>query len=240
MCIDEKTSRNTFIIGTLINSAAITNILYKNTINKTGNFIRVETVCLILLWQYILMMQIPDWLAWRHMRLYPGKEIPKSYGILASLLNYTQPLAILIVLLIIRHYKRSTKTVLLILPGIASLFVYCGFVIYNLCTEDIDFSLEPCGPKCSLGYRWWTKIQIILYLLTCTLLILAIPSNPMVITNLSIFWGSFFISMLINYIRTNSTNNVGLGSLWCWTVGFAGLIIYIVYLLKYKGKNNLK
>ena len=33
-------------------------------------------------------MQIPDWLAWRHMRLHPNEKI-KSYGILKYIKLYT-------------------------------------------------------------------------------------------------------------------------------------------------------
>ena len=38
--------------------------------------------------------------------------------------------------------------------------------------------------------------------------------------------------MLISYLRTKSINNVGFGSLWCWSVGFAGLAVWIVYFIK--------
>jgi hypothetical protein len=225
MCIDEKTSLNTFVIGTLINFAAIINIFTA----KIQQSEKIKYISVILVWQYVLFMQIPDWLAWRHMRLHPNEKIPKSYGILASILNYTQPLIILIALLVIKKY---TSSGLPLLYGIIALLIYSGFVIYSLYTRHIDFSLKPSGPNCSLSYNWWTTIQVLFYLITCTLLLLLLPSKLLTITNLAIFWGSFFISMLISYLRTKSINNVGFGSLWCWSVGFAGLAVWIVYFIK--------
>ena len=60
---------------------------------------------------------------------------------------------------------------------------------------------------------------------------LSLPSKLLTITNLAIFWGSFFISMLISYLRTKSLNNVDL-IIMVLTVGFAGLAVWIVYFIK--------
>ena len=119
MCIDEKTSLNTFVIGTLINFAAIINIFTA----KIQQSEKIKYISIILVWQYVLFMQIPDWLAWRHMRLHPNEKIPKSYGILASILNYTQPLIILIALLVIKKYISSGLS---LLYGIIALLIYSG------------------------------------------------------------------------------------------------------------------
>ena len=40
------------------------------------------------MWQYGLLMQIPDWLGWRHLRINPNQKMPNSYGISAMILNY--------------------------------------------------------------------------------------------------------------------------------------------------------
>ena len=102
MCINEPVSWVTLLIGTLVNLTALV-LLGKQA--KKGQKLDstnvVLPIAIISLWQYALLMQIPDALAWRNPSAnYPGK--------LAFVLNTTQPLiAMICVFVVLLIMKKS-------------------------------------------------------------------------------------------------------------------------------------
>ena len=103
-----------------------------------------------------------------------------------------------------------------------------GTIVHNFMTRKIDFSLEPKNSK-SISYNWWNIPQSIMYVLLSTLLIVTIPDKKLMICTMVIFWVSLIISHIISYIINK---NIGNGSLWCWSIASAGIITFIVNLIK--------
>ena len=126
------------------------------------------------MWQYGLLMQIPDWLGWRHLRINPNQKKTNSYGISAMILNYTQPLIILLTLIVISRFIKLSNITLW--PAVVAFVVYIGTIVHNFMTRKIDFSLEPKNSK-SISYNWWNIPQSIMYVLLSTLLIVTIPDK---------------------------------------------------------------
>lgn len=209
MCFDEKTSWVTFIVGTIINVSSI-GILLKSNTKKI-----LVPICLILLWQYALFMQIADALAWK----YPKSSIPPK---LACFLNTTQPLiAFLLVVYIITKKGVSSLT---IYPAIIALVIYGIFISRDIQNSSLK-TIKPWGLCNNLNYDWWSRISFIFY---CAAILLSVWAIPYKITGIGllilttiIFIGSFILALFLTGSKCAS------GSLWCWMVASAGLITFI-------------
>ena len=209
MCLSEQVSWTTLIIGTIINCICIT---YLSRINNKKTII---PIILILGWQYALLMQIPDALAWRNPNAkYPGK--------LAYVLNTTQPF-IFIVLVAIGLQKMNIPLARL-LPAILIGLIY-GILIIIETYKQNDFNIEPLKSCRNLNYRWWDSLPVVLYFLTLILSMLAIPYLGYIVLNITIFIGSILITQKI------VGNECNPGSLWCWSVAGAGLCMFLYYIL---------
>ena len=209
MCLSERVSWTTLIIGTIINFACI---LYLLRINNKKTII---PIVLILGWQYALLMQIPDALAWRNPNAkYPGK--------LAYILNTTQPF-IFIILVAIGLQKMNVPMTRL-LPAILIGVIYGVLIIIE--TYKLNyFTIEPLKSCRNLNYKWWDNLPIVLYFLTLILSMLAVPYLGYIVLNIVIFIGSILIAQKIVGIECNP------GSLWCWSVAGAGLCMFLYYIL---------
>ena len=127
MCISEGVSWTTLAIGSVLN---ILILIYLSQIPDPKVII---PIILILGWQYALLMQIPDALAWRHPTAqYPGK--------LAFILNVTQPL-VLFILVVIGLTKLGISLVRLI-PAIVALTVYSILTIKDTVNRT-DYNIQP-------------------------------------------------------------------------------------------------
>jgi hypothetical protein len=209
MCLSESISWTTLIIGTIINSICITYLLRIN--NKKV----IIPITLILAWQYALLMQIPDALAWRNPDAkYPGK--------LAYILNTTQPF-IFIILVAIALQKMNISLTRLI-PAILIGLIYSIFIMIEAYKIN-DFNIQPLKTCRNLNYRWWDNLPIVLYFLTLILSMLAIPYLGYIVLNIVIFIGSILIAQKI------VGNECNPGSLWCWSVAGSGLCMFLYYIL---------
>jgi len=168
---------------------------------------------LIIAWQYALLMQIPDALAWRDLKAkYPGK--------LAFLLNTTQPI-VAVVAVAVMLIKLNVSLVRLI-PAIVLVIVYAGCVIKKV--ASVDFDISPSTPCTNLDYSWWGEISPVMYYIVMLAAFAAIPSLPNMVLTSGIFLGTVLVSGLLVGKKCNS------GSLWCWAVASAGLVTGTVAL----------
>lgn len=213
MCFSEEVSWLTLIIGTVVNIACI---IYLSRIPNRNVII---PILLVLSWQYALLMQIPDALAWRN----PSSETP---GKLAFILNVTQPLVWLMAVCII--FYMYNLPIIRLIPGIILFMIYIVDVIRQIPKINFQVKYDNCR---NLQYTWWRKISPMLYILSCCAILLAIPSIPLVIINLVLFLGTLLMSMAL--VKKGCSP----GSLWCWSVAICGFIVTIFW--KYFGNKSL-
>ena len=214
MCLSEKVSWTTLIIGTIINFICIAWLFHFNT-KKI-----IIPIIIILGWQYALLMQIPDALAWRNPNeIYPGK--------LAYFLNITQPLIFIILIAIGLHTVNIS--IVRLIPAFLTVLIYGIFIIID-CYKRDNFDVVPNKNCRNLNYRWWSDLPTILYFASMILAILALPDKGYVILNITIFIGSILITKRI------VGNQCSPGSLWCWSIAGAGLCNFLYYILFEKNK----
>lgn len=209
MCISEGVSWTTLAIGSVLN---ILILIYLAQIPDPKVII---PIILILGWQYALLMQIPDALAWRHPTAqYPGK--------LAFILNVTQPL-VLFILVVIGLTKLGISLVRLI-PAIVALTVYSILTIKDTVNRT-DYNIQPPQHCKHLAYSWWSSTKYIFYVLSMVLMVLCLaPEWGYIGLTLAIFVGSIIASVIV------AGKNCSPGSLWCWSIAGSGVCTFIYYL----------
>jgi hypothetical protein len=206
MCISEEVSLTTLIIGSIVNFF----IIYQLA-DKLYNKDSLVCFIFVLLWQYALLMQIPDAIAWNNIK--NGKST-EAAGKLAAFLNLTQPLILLIGVLFITDNYYS------LIPSFVVILAYIINIIMNI--HKFEYDVKP-GTDCnSLNYSWWNHVSSNLYLLSMTVIMLSIKNIHFKFFNLLIFYASLLISIFLNY----SCNP---GSFWCWSIASAGLLNFFVY-----------
>ncbi len=210
MCISERVSWTTLVLGSVLN---ILILIYLARIPDTKAII---PMILILGWQYALLMQIPDALAWR----YPTSQYP---GKLAFILNVTQPL-VLFILVVIALTKLGISLVRL-LPAIIALTVYSILTIKDAVKRK-DYNIQPPEQCRYLSYSWWTGHKYLFYVLSIVLTILCLaPAWGYIALSLTIFTVSIIAAKLV------AGENCSPGSLWCWSIAGSGVCTFIYYLL---------
>lgn len=201
MCINEETSWTTLILGTVINAYLVKD-LYRNKIYLP--------IFIILLWQYALLMQIPDAIAWRNIK--NGNTTSKE-GRLAFFLNVTQPIVLfLFILPFVKNYY-------MLILALVVLCIYINNIYVNY--NDINYETKPHDKCSSLNFKWWEVIDPKLYFLSMTLFFILIPDIKIAFLNILLFYSSFIVSYTIDYTCNPS-------SLWCWSIASCGLINYLM------------
>lgn len=213
MCINEETSWTTLVIGTIINISILIK-LYPSIWNNSYN---LKTFIIILLWQYALLMQIPDGLAWNTIN---NNKDTTSVGHLAAFLNLTQPIICFILMALLIHL--TTKDYMILIPGSIILIFYIINIISNL--YKFKFDVKPSEHCRGLNYQWWEHINAIFYLLAIPLLILSLNNLKLFTINIIIFFGSLLASILLTY-------GCNPGSFWCWSIALAGLVNYVLTII---------
>jgi hypothetical protein len=177
------------------------------------------------MFQYALLMQLPDGLAWRELRL--QKKISPSTKYLAFGLNTTQPLVIGLLAFAASVYT-GRKLPVTFWMGVFALIVY---IILFMVGNNIDWNMKPTASCAHLSYGWFDKvkdmyvIRTTLYFVTLLLFFSALPRVWWITTTI-IFLVSFAISKIIYPCATAST--------WCWTTVAAGLVIFAADTLERK------
>ena len=209
MCFSEEVSWATLGIGSVINVALIIALL------RIKNPRVIIPIMLIIGWQYALLMQIPDALAWRDLHAeYPGK--------LAFFLNVTQPFVAVFAVAVM--LIKLNVPLVRIVPAVVMAFVYLVLVVKG--ASKTSFTVEPLEHCTNLDYPWWKKaIPPLFYYLTIICALMAVPSLPMVIVSMILFISTVVISSMLVPKGCNS------GSLWCWAVAGAGLVTGVAGML---------
>ena len=214
MCISEKVSWVTLGIGTILN---ILILVYLSRIHDSNIII---PIILVIGWQYALLMQIPDALAWRNPNAtYPGK--------LAFILNMTQPLVLFI--LVVIALSRLGVSLWKLCPAILTLSVYSILTIKEA-VKMKKYNISP-PPNCKyLSYPWWDGPKYYFYLLSIVLALLALaPAWGYIILSLVLFIGSTIAAKIVS-------GKCPSGSLWCWSIAGSGVCTFIYYILTRGGK----
>ena len=205
MCINEEVSITTLLVGTIVNLYILFNLSPK--LNNRNYYI---AFIVVLVWQYYLLMQIPDAISWNNIKNNKKEEFP---GKLAAFLNLTQPIVTFIGVCFIIN-----KNYYLLIPALTVLIIYIINILVNI--KNFRYDIKPEKECTSLNYKWWDLVNPALYLIIFPLLFILLPFK-FAITNILIFFGTLFVSMLVNY-------NCNPGSWWCWSVASAGLINYLI------------
>lgn len=198
MCWDEKTSWTTLLIGTAFN---LFNIFY---------FREPIIIVISLLWQWVLMMQLFEALAWRDYKSSQGckNSLPAQGALIA---NLTQPIILALSLIIITPVSLTNK----VLAGMA-VFGYICWVLYGLNQTENFTCLKPADGCDHLDLVWWKKLPggAVPYLIT----LFAVIYLLMRPVDLAAFEAAYIFGTLI---ISSIFYSCGTGSMWCWFAAFA-------------------
>ena len=94
MCVNAETSISFFFIGTIINIIILT---------KTSN---IEYLMMVVVYQFIISMQLVDFLCWTDPKCGPQNKIATTIAFLHTML---QPVVVILILLCMTQVKSKTN-----------------------------------------------------------------------------------------------------------------------------------
>lgn len=161
-------------------------------------------VAIISYWQFGLLMQLPEALIWR------SKGQSESAIQLAFWLNVLQPVYAAVLFAFLGGRGQ-------VIVG-AVVAAYAAYVLARLNHLNMNVTSSAC-PHISLA--WWRDgVATALYFAASITALLAIPDPLLRSTTLAIWAVSFALTQWIY--------PCSYGSMWCWSVVFAGAITYVV------------
>jgi hypothetical protein len=205
MCWNEKVSWTTFIFGSIIN---IFNILYF----KTKTIIQISIVI-----QWLLLMQLFEALAWRDQNCGLLNKTATKGALIA---NLTQPL--LVYLVFVNNSNNSNNKIL----ATSIITLYIIYILYKLKTTKTNYNCLTTSEKCKhLDLSWWSDINGFIYCIALFSMILLLikPFNLAII--IALYIAIALIASIMFY-------GCSVGSIWCWFVSFAPLLITFYGLFK--------
>ncbi len=204
MCWSANASIASFIIGTIINISVM--LYFKTPI--------IYSIC--ILWQWVLMMQLSEYLIWKDL---DNKSTNGLGTKMALIFNITQPLVVFLCLLLTSPATISFKIVASIV-----ILVYVSYMLINFNKQNEYKSLNPSSKCKHMNLKWWQDIKDsgIVYCFTLITIILLIL-RPF---NLAIF---FSIFLIITFIVSLIFYSCGGASMWCWFVVPFPLFLAIFY-----------
>ena len=162
-------------------------------------------IAIMTYWQFALLMQLPEALIWR------SEGTDKSAIQLAFWLNVLQPVYVYVVTFAFMSPQNRLLTSVFIA-------VYLGYILFNLKSLSMNVLKKGCP---HLSFSWWEDaIATILYFVTTVVVLLALPSPLLRYTTLALFGGS--------YLLTTWLYPCSYGSMWCWSIAFAGILTYVM------------
>lgn len=202
MCWNAPVSFVTLGAGTLLN------ILSYIALTRRASLVAP----LIWAWQYALLMQLPEGIAW--IRIESGSIEAESR--LALFLNVTQPLSLFL----------AEK-----LLNIRFQYAHVSLLMYYLLllTESQDLweksrSIAPADGCEHINLAYWNMSRGVLYVTASLLVMSEIPSTYWAVVNSTIFLASLGLSAAFY--------NCGMGSMWCWLIWMAGPVLVLADLVK--------
>ena len=194
MCWSERASYFSFVVGTLTNAIVIRHLI------RTGDTYEVP---MLLSWQFGLMMQIPEAMEWRDMRLGRKRNAP---GNIAFLLNILQPAATYVATSVtvgtFRHYPATI-----------------GLVVYALLflTGDINRDIRPTKDCPHINLDWWPSHRGLYYHVVMIVLLSRLRSFWI---HALVFEGTWLFSRL--------KKPCAVASVWCWTTFVAAVCVFFL------------
>ena len=193
MCFSARASAISFIIGTLLNI-----YLYRLTEN-------VNVKIVALAFQFSLLMQIPDFLAWSSDCPSPVQSFATKS---AYILNILQPVFLIVVALLLQTYSFNTKLIVLsLLVVYVSYFMVTGY-FGNLPNSECIRQEGVCR---HMNYYWWnqTKYAGTMYFVVLIVsVILLVKPLKFSLSQLGYILTTFAVSMTFY--------NCGVPSIWCF------------------------
>lgn len=203
MCIDFKTSVITLTIGTIFNIIGCS--IYQDR----------EYISVSLCWQWVLLMQVFDAIAWKNQNC---NRLNKISSRLSYIANITQPIIVYLVgISISKNIEQKFKY-------IASIFILLYIIQILYQSRDIkDIKcLKPKKNCNNLNYYWWNNINSIGYLIVLPILFFTLYRPlPFVLVNLAVIYIALALSKIFY--------SCGVASMWCWMVACAPIINMIAY-----------
>ena len=191
----------TFALGTLFNLGSFAYLAR----------VRSLTAPLIAYWQFTLLMQLPEGATWTQLRETSPDVSAASRA--AMLLNVLQPVALYLVVRI--AYRRTLPA-----AGVATL-MYALLIVADaphIWREAASIAPDPGCPH--LDLRYWDGARTALYLVASLFSFAAIPSLVWSAVNGLIFLATLLIAV--------GAYPCGGGSMWCWMIFVAGLVLSAV------------
>jgi hypothetical protein len=166
---------------------------------------------MLLWWQFGLLMQIPEIMEWRNIRL--NKKETLDTSILAFWLNVLQPVV---------AYIAVTATV-----GNHDIYSIIGLTMYALTfmNEKLGKSIRPRDDCPHLILDWWPAYRAIAYHLVTLLILSRLPSA---IIHTFVFEATFLFATL-------TVKPCAVASVWCWSTFVAAICVSLsvqIQLLK--------
>jgi hypothetical protein len=198
MCWNAPVSFITFGVGTFLNIVSYF-ILKRRDASMVITF--------LFFWQYGLLMQIPEGIAW--VRIDESIEVESR---VALFLNITQPLALFLIMVYLKTPFRY---------GHVTIFLY--FLVLGTQFDQLweqSQSIAPVDDCSHLNLGYWNTSRGTLYVVTTLLILSELTSVYWIIVNGSIFMTSLILALALY--------SCGSGSMWCWMIFVAGPILVIM------------
>lgn len=201
MCWSEEVSFATFGVGTALNILIAWILVRRRALTPA---------ILILGWQYGLLMQPVEGVAWA--RIHGGGDALVGPSRAAMILNVTQPFAMFAAVRATRPPPRH---------GAVAVVLYALFLIGDAPALLADArDVTPDAGCATLDLRWWTPPRTLLYLGTSAIVLAEIESRLWCAANLAIFFASLAVAL--------HSLPCGVGSLWCWIIAAASPVLLAV------------
>ena len=184
MCINAQTSIASFLVGTIINGLVL------------SARPRADYFIVALMYEFVLCMQLFDFLAWKDNKCGPLNEFATKGAFMQNML---QPVVIMLLLLYFTQVKSK------IYKGVVNilLVIYIAYICYKLYynkTPPAITCLQPTEKCKHLQYTWWKNIgeyPIFIYLIPIVIsCVLLLSSLTFALIHSAYFILSFLISGL--------------------------------------------
>ena len=196
MCWSENASYASFLVGSATNAAVCVYL------HKHGHAVDIPP---LLAWQFGLLMQIPEAMEWRDIRMGRRRTLPSN---IAFWLNVTQPVV---------AYLGVSATV-----GSHDATSILGLAVYALTFANgpIGGIVRPREHCPHLVLDWWPWSRIAASHLSTLWVLRRLPSF---LTHALIFESTFLFSVL-------ATKPCEFASVWCWSTFVAATVVFLQHV----------
>lgn len=196
MCWNATTSFATLALGT------VANVVCAYILRGT------DTMVYILAWQYALLMQLPEGIAWIQLNRNAEADV-RIASRLAMVLNVTQPVALYATVRWNGRGMRYGHVVLLLYAVV--LATHAEYI------WDHSSSIAPEIGCAHLDLRYWSSQTGIVYVVAVLLLGSEIDVYAIRVVNISL--------VLVSLVIALAFYTCGVGSIWCWLTVVSGPVL---------------